>query len=292
MNFLFVSMVCGLEELLKIELEKLGVVGCQVVQGGVYFQGDMWFIYQSLMWSCLVLCIILLMGECKVYSDFDFYFGVQVINWIEIFNFGVMFVVYFSGLNDIICNSQYGVMKVKDVIVDVFMWKNFLCLNVDCELLDFCINVWLNKEIVSIVLDFSGDGLYLCGYCDCIGLVLIKEMLVVVIVMCFGWQSGILLFDFMCGLGILLIEVVMWVIDCVLGLYCGYWGFSGWVQYDEIIWQEVKVEVQIWVCKGLVEYFFYFYGFDSDVCVIEWVCSNVCCVGIGEFIIFEVKDVV
>lgn len=186
---------------------------------------------------------MLLLGECCVYSDLDLYFGVQVILWMEMFNSGVIFVVYFSGFNDEICNSQYGVLKVKDVIVDSFICKNLLCLNVDCELFDLWINVWLNKEMVYILLDLSGEGLYLCGYCDGIGMVLIKENFVVVIVMCFGWVSGMLLFDLMCGFGILLIEVVMLVIDCVLGLYCGYWGFGGWVQYDDVIWKEVKVEV-------------------------------------------------
>ncbi|MDI4736923.1 hypothetical protein MJN54_12290, partial [Salmonella enterica subsp. enterica serovar Kentucky] len=53
MNSLFASTARGLEELLKTELEKLGAIGCQVVQGGVHFQGDTRLIYQSLMWSRL-----------------------------------------------------------------------------------------------------------------------------------------------------------------------------------------------------------------------------------------------
>lgn len=91
MNSLFASTARGLEELLKTELEKLGAVGCQVVQGGVHFQGDTRLIYQSLMWSRLASRIILPMGECKVYSDLDLYLGVQAINWTEIFNPGATF---------------------------------------------------------------------------------------------------------------------------------------------------------------------------------------------------------
>lgn len=125
MNSLFASTARGLEELLKTELEKLGAVGCQVVQGGVHFQGDTRLIYQSLMWSRLASRIILPMGECKVYSDLDLYLGVQAINWTEIFNPGATFAVHFSGLNDTIRNSQYGAMKVKDAIVDAFTRKIF-----------------------------------------------------------------------------------------------------------------------------------------------------------------------
>lgn len=51
MNSLFASTARGLEELLKTELENLGALECQVVQGGVHFKGDTRLVYQSLMWS-------------------------------------------------------------------------------------------------------------------------------------------------------------------------------------------------------------------------------------------------
>ena len=76
MNSLFASTARGLEELLKTELENLGAVECQVVQGGVHFKGDTRLVYQSLMWSRLASRIMLPLGECKVYSDLDLYLGV------------------------------------------------------------------------------------------------------------------------------------------------------------------------------------------------------------------------
>ena len=77
MNSLFASTARGLEELLKTELEGLGATDCQVVQGGVHFQGDTRLLYQSLMWSRLASRIMLPLGECRVYSDLDLYLGVQ-----------------------------------------------------------------------------------------------------------------------------------------------------------------------------------------------------------------------
>lgn len=291
MNSLFASTARGLEELLKTELEKLGAVGCQVVQGGVHFQGDTRLIYQSLMWSRLASRIILPMGECKVYSDLDLYLGVQAINWTEIFNPGATFAVHFSGLNDTIRNSQYGAMKVKDAIVDAFTRKNLPRPNVDRESPDLRINVWLNKETASIALDLSGDGLHLRGYRDRTGLAPIKETLAAAIVMRSGWQPGTPLLDPMCGSGTLLIEAAMWATDRAPGLHRGHWGFSGWAQHDETIWQEVKAEAQTRARKGLAEYSSHFYGSDSDARVIERARSNARRAGIGELITFEVKDV-
>ena len=111
MNSLFASTARGLEELLKTELEGLGATDCQVVQGGVHFQGDTRLLYQSLMWSRLASRIMLPLGECRVYSDLDLYLGVQAIPWTEMFNPGATFAVHFSGLNDEIRNSQYGALK-------------------------------------------------------------------------------------------------------------------------------------------------------------------------------------
>ncbi|XPE61544.1 hypothetical protein ACNKHT_06355 [Shigella flexneri] len=42
----------------------------------------------------------------------------------------------------------------------------------------------------------------------------------------------------------MLIEAAMLAIDRARGLPGGRWGFSGWAQHDEAIWQEVKAEAQ------------------------------------------------
>lgn len=54
----------------------------------------------------------------------------------------------------------------------------------------------------------------------------------------------------MCGSGTLLIEAAMLATDRAPGLHRGRWGFSGWVQHDEDIWQEVKAEAQTRARKG------------------------------------------
>ncbi|WP_342321255.1 bifunctional 23S rRNA (guanine(2069)-N(7))-methyltransferase RlmK/23S rRNA (guanine(2445)-N(2))-methyltransferase RlmL [Kosakonia sp. BYX6] len=288
---LFASTARGLEELLKTELEKLGAVECRVVQGGVHFEGDTRLLYQSLMWSRLASRIMLPLGECKVYSDLDLYLGVQAINWTEIFNPGATFAVHFSGLNDEIRNSQYGALKVKDAIVDSFTRKNLPRPNVERELPDLRINVWLNQDTANISLDLSGEGLHLRGYRDRAGLAPIKENLAAAIVMRSGWQAGTPLLDPMCGSGTLLIEAAMAATDRAPGLHRGHWGFSCWAQHDEALWQEVKAEAQTRARQGLAGYESRFYGSDSDARVIDIARKNARRAGIGELITFDVKDV-
>ena len=291
MNSLFASTARGLEELLKTELEALGAVDCQVVQGGVHFQGDTRLLYQSLMWSRLASRIMLPLGQCSVYSDLDLYLGVQAIPWTEIFTPDATFAVHFSGLNDEIRNSQYGALKVKDAIVDSFTRKNLPRPNVDRENPDLRINVWLNKETAHISLDLSGEGLHLRGYRDGTGMAPIKETLASAIVMRSGWVPGTPLLDPMCGSGTLLIEAAMLATDRAPGLHRGHWGFNGWLQHDDAVWKEVKAEAQTRARKGLAAYESRFYGADVDARVIERARSNARRAGVGELITFEAKDV-
>ncbi|EIY5164204.1 2-phospho-D-glycerate hydrolyase [Klebsiella quasipneumoniae] len=291
MNSLFASTARGLEELLKTELEGLGATDCQVVQGGVHFQGDTRLLYQSLMWSRLASRIMLPLGECRVYSDLDLYLGVQAIPWTEMFNPGATFAVHFSGLNEEIRNSQYGALKVKDAIVDSFTRKNLPRPNVDRESPDLRINVWLNKETAHISLDLSGEGLHLRGYRDGTGMAPIKENLAAAIVMRSGWVPGTPLLDPMCGSGTLLIEAAMLATDRAPGLHRGHWGFGGWAQHDDVIWKEVKAEAQTRARQGLAAYGSRFYGSDVDALVIDRARRNARRAGIGELIDFEVKDV-
>ncbi len=90
-----------------------------------------------------------------------------------------------------------------------------------------------------------------------------------------------------------LTEAAMLATDRAPGLHRGRWGFSGWVQHDEDIWQEVKAEGEARARKGLAEYSSHFYGSgsDSDARVIQRARTNARLAGIGELITFEVKDV-
>lgn len=291
MNSLFASTARGLEELLKTELESLGAADCQVVQGGVHFQGDTRLLYQSLMWSRLASRIMMPLGQCSVYSDLDLYLGVQAIPWTEIFTPDATFAVHFSGLNEEIRNSQYGALKVKDAIVDSFTRKNLPRPNVDRENPDLRINVWLNKETAHISLDLSGEGLHLRGYRDGTGMAPIKETLASAIVMRSGWVPGTPLLDPLCGSGTLLIEAAMLATDRAPGLHRGHWGFNGWLQHDDAVWQEVKTEAQTRARAGLAAYESRFYGSDVDARVIERARSNARRAGVGELITFAAKDV-
>ena len=291
MNSLFASTARGLEELLKSELETLGAHDCKVVQGGVHFQGDDRLLYQSLLWSRLASRILLPLNEFRVHSDLDLYLGVQAIDWPSIFGVDKTFAVHFSGVNEEIRNSQYGALKVKDAIVDSFTRKLDQRPTVAKQQPDIRVNVFLQRDMASVALDLSGEGLHQRGYRDLTGQAPLKENLAAAIVLRSGWQLGTPMLDPMCGSGTLLIEAAMIAADRAPGLHRQHWGFSAWNGHNAELWREVTAEAQVRARRGLQETASRFFGSDIDRRVIEMARGNARRAGVAELITFNVGDV-
>ncbi|MCL6359631.1 bifunctional 23S rRNA (guanine(2069)-N(7))-methyltransferase RlmK/23S rRNA (guanine(2445)-N(2))-methyltransferase RlmL [Pectobacterium polaris] len=290
MNALFASTARGLEELLKSELESLGAQSCAVVQGGVHFEGDNRLLYQSLLWSRLASRILLPLNEFKVHSDLDLYLGVQAIDWSTIFSIDKTFAVHFTGTNEDIRNSQYGALKVKDAIVDSFTRKTGQRPDVAKQQPDIRVNVFLQRDMASVSLDLSGDGLHQRGYRDLAGLAPLKENLAAAIVLRSSWQNGTPLVDPMCGSGTLLIEAAMIASDRAPGLHRTHWGFNAWLKHDAELWREVTTEAQQRASQGLQTTTSRFFGSDNDRRVIEIAKANARRAGVAELISFDVRD--
>lgn len=291
MNSLFASTARGLEELLKSELEALGAHDCKVVQGGVHFQGDDRLLYQSLLWSRLASRILLPLNEFRVHSDLDLYLGVQAVDWPSIFGVEKTFSVHFSGVNEEIRNSQYGALKVKDAIVDSFTRKINQRPTVAKQQSDIRVNVFLQRNVASVALDLSGEGLHQRGYRDLAGQAPLKENLAAAIVQRSGWQPGAPMLDPMCGSGTLLIEAAMIASDRAPGLHRQHWGFTAWYGHNADLWCEVMSEAQERTRDSLQQTTSRFFGSDSDRRVIEIARSNARRAGVAELITFNISDV-
>ncbi|GAA0522349.1 bifunctional 23S rRNA (guanine(2069)-N(7))-methyltransferase RlmK/23S rRNA (guanine(2445)-N(2))-methyltransferase RlmL [Tatumella terrea] len=291
MNSLFASTGRGLEELLKTELESLGAQDIQLVPGGVHYQGDDKTLYQSLMWSRLASRILLPLGEFGLWSDLDLYVGAQSIPWTELFDSHQGFVVHFNGTNEVIRNSQFGALRIKDAIVDSFTRKNLPRPDVNRDNPDIRIHAWLNKDKVSISLDLSGDALHQRNYRQQTGQAPMKENLAAAVVMRSGWQPGTPMIDPMCGSGTLLIEAAMIAADRAPGLNREHWGFLAWKGHNDALWQEVVSEARARAGRAMQGKKVRFYGFDNDPSVIQRAQANARKAGMNAFITFKQQDV-
>ena len=290
MKEFFATCPKGLENLLAVELTNLGAEQVRETVAGVHFKGELAIGYKACLWSRFASRIVLVLSEFQMNDDLDLYLGAHTIPWEEHFSGTATIAVDFTGTNASIRNTQYGALKIKDAIVDRFTKRGHVRPDVDKKSPDIRIMAHLGKGKANITLDLSGPALHQRFYRQGTGEAPLKENLAAAMIARSGW-AGEPMMDPMCGSGTLLIEAAMLATDRAPGLHRGRWGFSGWAQHDEAIWQEVKAEAQTRARKGLAEYSSHFYGSDSDARVIQRARTNARLAGIGELITFEVKDV-
>ena len=188
-------------------------------------------------------------------------------------------------------HSKFVAYRTKDAIVDYFIEKFKKRPSVRVNNPDLYINIHISHNDCTLSIDSSGESLHKRGYRVDQTEAPLNEVLAAGMILKTGWKGESNFVDPMCGSGTLLIEAAMLATDRAPGLHRGRWGFSGWAQHDEAIWQEVKAEAQTRARKGLAEYSSHFYGSDSDARVIQRARTNARLAGIGELITFEVKDV-
>ncbi|HGJ5883343.1 bifunctional 23S rRNA (guanine(2069)-N(7))-methyltransferase RlmK/23S rRNA (guanine(2445)-N(2))-methyltransferase RlmL [Arsenophonus sp.] len=290
MKALFATTAFGLEELLKRELEALGAKYCHIAQGGVHFQVDERGMYLSLLWSRLASRILLPLASCQVFNDMDLYLAAQTIDWPDVFTVNDTFAVYFNGTNQVIRNSQYGALRVKDVIVDSFPRKMNKRPNIAKQQPDIRVNVHLYKDNATISLDLSGDPLHIRGYRSLAGQAPIKENLAAAIVLRSGWQPGLPMVDPMCGSGTLLIEAAMMACDRAPGLARQFWGFQCWSGYNPTLWAAVIAEAEKRFQTGIEQATALFYGLDIDRHILEIAKKNAKQAGVHSLINFQPGD--
>lgn len=112
-----------------------------------------------------------------------------------------------------------------------------------------------------IFLDMIGSFLFKWGYCKVKGGVLFKENMVVVLVMLVYWFLDNFFVDLVCGLGMILIEVVLLVYNIVLGFNCDF-VCESWVN----LVLEGLLDVVCDVVEDVVDYDVELdiYGYDID----------------------------
>ncbi|OOF66208.1 bifunctional 23S rRNA (guanine(2069)-N(7))-methyltransferase RlmK/23S rRNA (guanine(2445)-N(2))-methyltransferase RlmL [Rodentibacter caecimuris] len=292
MKQLFATTARGFEELLKVELTKLGATNCKITQGGIHFQGDDEILYRTLLWSRLASRILLPVVTTKIYTELDLYFAVINQNWLDYFDESVTFLVDFNGTNQEIRHTQFGAMRVKDGIVDYFDRQGKTRPNVDKERPDVRIHVYLNQDNLVVSLDLSGEALHQRGYREETGQAPLRETLAAAIILRSGWQPGAPLVDPMCGSGTLLIEAAQIEANIAPQLYRLHWGFDFWKGHNQAVWDRVKkaavaLSEQSFLLKSAV----HFYGFDLDHRVLKKARKNAKNAGVAHLIQWEQGDI-
>ncbi|WP_341663202.1 bifunctional 23S rRNA (guanine(2069)-N(7))-methyltransferase RlmK/23S rRNA (guanine(2445)-N(2))-methyltransferase RlmL [Vibrio sp.] len=280
----------GLENLLVEELSRLGIENAKPVQAGVKFKASNEQIYRCCLWSRLASRFVRVLSEFTCNDDMDLYLASSAVNWVKQFNSSNKFIVDFKGTNQEIRNSQYGAMKVKDAIVDMFGKKDLPRPSISKERPDLRVHLRLHKDKALLGIDMVGGGLHQRGYRTESGKAPLRETLASAIILRSGWDMKTPLLDPMCGSGTIVIEAAMMAANIAPGIKREKFSFEVLEDFEPDVWMQVKTEASVQARKGVNKFDAKVYGYDNDPRIIQTAKDNARRAGVESLICFEVQD--
>jgi len=245
----------GLEGLLADELRSLSIKRVRPLNNGVAFFGSIEDGMRACLWLRTASRVLLILDRVSAKDSDTLYNSLYKIPWETHIAASGSLSIDAYGRNDNLRNSQFVAVRAKDAIVDRIRSKNDEGVrpSVQRERPDVLININLRGEKATIALDLSGEPLHRRGYrveSRAISAPL-KESLAAAMLLAAGWnKGGKLLLDPFCGSGTIVIEAALIASDRAPGLLRNYWGFEGWLKYDENLWFKLLDEADERAAQG------------------------------------------
>lgn len=222
----------GLEEILRLELLKLGARDIQRHNRAVSFSGDLGFLYKANLCLRTAIRVLVPLETFGMRSAEELYRGMGRIPWEEFMTPQDTLAVRCTLNTPYLDHSQFAAQKAKDAIVDRFRERFKERPSVDLEDPTLRIHLHIIEDQCHVSLDSSGTSLHERGYRQDTDLAPINEVLAAGMVQLTGWQKVHPLVDPMCGSGTIAIEAGLLACNIPPGLFRKGFGFQKWNDYD------------------------------------------------------------
>jgi len=230
----------GLEDVLAQELLDLNADDVQPARRAVYFSGDLEMIYRANYSLRTALKVLVNIKSFKVLKVDDLYHQALKIKWEEYFESDKTFAVQSVVFSDLIDNSMFASLRLKDAIVDRFRKVGQKRPSVDTKNPQILINLHIADKACTISLDSSGESLHKRGYRTGRHEAPISEVLAAGMLKLAGWDGKESLTDPMCGSGTIVIEAAMMAKNVLPGEIGREYAFKNWKNYSQRLFDQVK----------------------------------------------------
>ena len=236
--------VRGLEEILAQELRALGAARVTPANRAVTFEGDRTLLYRANYELRTALRILKPIYSFRIAGQSDLYRKLKQYDWARHLSNETTFAIDSAVHSRIFSNSLYAALKTKDAIVDWFREKTGRRPSVDTERPDLRLHLHLADRECTISLDSSGESLHRRGYRTEASAAPLSEVLAAGLVLAAGWDGETPFLDPMCGSGTIAIEAALIAGRIPPGRLRERFGFMGWPEFDEDLWQTVRANAQ------------------------------------------------
>lgn len=276
----------GLEAVVKRELQDLNYNDMTVENGKVTFLGDERDIPRANLWLRSADRVLLKMGEFKVKTFEELFEKTKALPWEEWITLDGEFTVIGKAVDSQLMSVPDCQAIVKKAVVEKLKTKY------DTEWFaetgaKFTIQVSILKDIATLTIDTSGEGLHKRGYREVSVEAPIKETLAAALVNLSFWNHERVLVDPLCGSGTIPIEAAMIGKNIAPGIQRSF-ASEEWPRVKREFWKEERISARkaIYQDRELK-----IYASDFDKVAIEIAKENAYNAGVDDCIEFSVEDV-
>ncbi|MBK6369535.1 MAG: class I SAM-dependent RNA methyltransferase [Flavobacteriales bacterium] len=230
----------GLEEVLRVELLKLGARDLERHNRAVSFTGDLGFLYKANLCLRTAIRVLVPLDAFDARSPEEVYAALREIEWETFMDVQDTFLFKVTLNSTYFTHSQYVAQKAKDAVADRFREKKGVRPSVDTENPTLRIHLHINNERCTLSLDSSGGSLHQRGYRTETNAAPLNEVLAAGMVILSGWNKLSPLVDPFCGSGTILIEAAMLAANIPPGIYREKFAFEGWNDFDPDLWDTIR----------------------------------------------------
>lgn len=276
----------GLEKTLSFEIKRAGGTNILMKDGRAFFDGDWRTAAKMNITSSVAERVEIVLGEFKA-DNFDRVFEGAKNAPIEEFagSFDAFPVVKGHSLSSKITSIPALQRTVKKALAQRMSQKYRLNTLPETGTI-YPVRFLLQKDIMLLTLDTTGNSLHKRGYRSMSGEAPIRETLAAGIVDIAHVRADDTVCDPFCGSGTILIEAAMKMLGIAPGLNRGF-PASDWGCSDKKIWEEEFTAARERITpKDIV-----LYGFDADREAVELARKNAWKAGVDKYIRFEQRDI-
>lgn len=276
----------GFEDILANELTQLGAQNVQKGVRVVTFEGDKGFMYKANLGLRTALKILKPIHTFKASNENMLYKGIQQIDWADYLSTYQTFLIDTTLHSDKFNHSQFVALKSKDAIVDQFREKTGERPDIDKDFPDLKLHVHIDREMVTVSLDTSGESLHRRGYKTATNIAPINEVLAAGMLILSGWDGETNFMDPMCGSGTILAEAAMIACNIPANINRKEFAFEKWNDWDSELFDKILDSL----LSKTRDFHHKIIGYDKAPSAVKKAIDNIHNANLSEFITITEQD--
>jgi len=287
-NRFYATLGVGIEQIVKAELEALGISVTRIEPGRARFEGSLEDLYRALIHLRCASRIVREIAAYEIEFEEDVYDVVRSIDWSKWLTPDMTFRVTFNVHSSLLRSPRFGLYRIKDAIADDMVARVGRRPSVDLQAADSHVACYLENRRFSVGVDGAGAPLHMRGYRTAQHESSLREHLAAALVLQSRWDPAAPLHDPFCGSGTILTEAALIATHTPPSFLRKRFGCMSWPDFDRRTFDALRREAAAAIrpAKGLR-----ISGGDSSAKWIESARANASAAGFAQVIRLAVQDV-